>query len=332
MDYFLGLDVAKDSFVAALVDGNGQWLKTDTFPNTAAGFARLLAWLEAPAATLAVCEPTGVYGKRLEHALAASVGSLHEINAQVLRRFSLSQVQTKTDQADALAMAQAARLMHLANAPVLENSRVCCDLDRENLALWLGEYERLRFAIATLRQQIDNLAQHVAPDAAQVMERRQDALKQLLKERTEVLNEIVRCYQKYDNEQAKLIDSIPGLGVLSTAALLACIRDVGRFESADALKAYLGIYPRRNQSGNREGRSHLAKHGNRLVRHTLWNAAKAAVRVKHEQNPFRILHDRLVAKGKAPAAAYGAVCRKLVQVVFGVLRSQTPFHFPLPAA
>ena len=130
----------------------------------------------------------------------------------------------------------------------------------------------------------------------------------------------------------ELIDSIPGIGPLSTAVLLVVVRDVQRFASADALKAYLGIYPRRKQSGKREGKSCLAHHGNRLVRHMLWNAAKAAVRMKHPQNPFRALFDRLVAKGKSQPAAYGAVCRKLVQVVFGVLKSQTPFQFPLTAA
>jgi len=332
MKYFLGLDIAKDSFMAALVDDSGRLLKTATFPNAPQGFAELIAWLEAPATTLAVCEPTGVYGKRLQQALATAVGSLHEINAQSLRRFSFSQVQTKTDEADAMAIAQAARTLHLTQPRLLENSRVCCSLPRENLALWLGEYDRLRTAIATLRQQIDNLNQHVAPDVLQVQRRRKQALARLLKERDQVHQEIVRSYQVLDDRQAELIDSIPGIGPLSTAALLVVVRDAGRFRSADALKAYLGIYPRRKQSGKREGKSCLAHHGNQLVRHMLWNAAKAAVRVAHPQNPFRALFDRLVAKGKSQPAAYGAVCRKLVQVVFGVLKSQTPFQFPLTAA
>jgi transposase len=332
MKYFLGLDIAKESFVAALVDVVGELLRIATFSNTSEGFAELVAWLDAPAATLAVCEPTGVYGKRLQQALATAVGSLHEINAQSLRRFSFSQVQTKTDEADALAIARAARTLHLTQPELLKNSRVCCDLPRENLALWLGEYDRLRITIATLRQQIDNLNQHVAPDARQIQRRRKQALARLLKEQRQVHQEIVRSYQKLDDHQAELIDSIPGIGALSTAALLVVVRDVQRFRSADALKAYLGIYPRRKQSGKREGKSGLAHHGNPLVRHMLWNAAKAAVRVKHPQNPFRALFDRLVAKGKSQSAAYGAVCRKLVQVVFGVLKSQTPFQFPLTAA
>ena len=57
------------------------------------------------------------------------------------------------------------------------------------------------------------------------------------------------------------------------------------------------------------------------------HAAKAAVQVKHEGNPFRRLFDRLRAKGRSYNHAIGAVCRKLVQVIYGVLKSQTAFHY-----
>lgn len=327
MRYFLGLDVAKDSFVAALLDEAGKLVKSATFPNTPEGYGQLLAWLMDPSHTIAVLEPTGVYGQRIKHSLASAVGSLHEINAQTLRRYSFSQVRTKTDEADARMIADAARTLFLSKPEVLQNSRVLPSAGRENLALWLGEYDRLRVAIATLRQQIALLDHHVAADAKVVQRRREQELRRLLAQQKDVQRKVEEVYEALDDVQARLIDSIPGLGVISTAATLVVVRDVTRFKSADALKAYLGIYPRRNQSGPREKPSHLAHHGSQLMRHVLWNAAKAAVRNKHPANPFRILFDRLRAKGKSAAAAFGAVCRKLVQVIYGVLKSQTAFRF-----
>jgi transposase len=166
-----------------------------------------------------------------------------------------------------------------------------------------------------------------ADAAGKVQRRRQQELKRLLAQQKGVQREIELAYEKLDDDQARLIDSIPGLGPLSTAATLVVVRNTDRFESADSLKAYLGLYPRRHQSGTREKPSHLAHHGNALMRHVLWNAAKAAVRVKHPGNPFRALFDRLVAKGRTYDCAIGAVCRKLVQVIYGVLKSQTPFQF-----
>lgn len=327
MRYFLGLDVAKDSFAAALVDEAGQVVSTASFANNAEGFSQLVAWLPAPAQTIAVCEPTGVYNQRLKETLATALESLHEINSQTLKQFAFSQVRTKTDQADALAIADAARTLWLSKPETLSKTRVSWSPQRENLALWLAEYDRLRKAIATLRQQIGDLDHHAAPDARKVQKRREQELRRHLTQQQEVQRQIEVAYQKLDDDQARLVDSIPGIGPLSTAATLVVVRDVQRFRSADALKAYLGIYPRRNQSGKRERPSHLAHHGNRLMRHVLWNAAKAAVKVKHPANPFRQLFDRLRAKGRTYNHAIGAVCRKLVQVIYGVLKSQTPFQY-----
>ena len=327
MRYFLGLDVAKDSFVAVLLDEAGQLVGSATFANHLDGFTELLAWLPAPAQTIGVCEPTGVYNQHLKQTLATALESLHEINSQTLKQYAFSQVRTKTDHADALAIADAARTLFLSHPEKLAKSRVSWSPQRENLALWLAEYDRLRKVIATLRLQIGDLDHHAAPAARQVQKRRRQELKRLLAQQDDVKRQIELAYQQLDDAQARLVDSIPGIGPLSTAAALVVIRDVSRFRSADALKAYLGIYPRRNQSGPREKRSHLAHHGNKLMRHVLWNAAKAAVKVKHEGNPFHRLFDRLIAKGRTYNHAIGAVCRKLVQVIYGVLKSQTPFHY-----
>lgn len=114
MRYLLGLDVAKDSFVAALVNEAGELVAPiATFPNDSEGFAALLAWLPQPASTIGMCEPTGVYNQHLKHALAAALESLHEMNSQTLRQFAFTQVRTKTDQADAMMIADAARTLSL---------------------------------------------------------------------------------------------------------------------------------------------------------------------------------------------------------------------------
>lgn len=328
MSYFLGLDVAKDTFTAALLNEAGELRQTATFTNDTEGFAALVAWLPQPARTIGMCEPTGVYGQHLKHALAAVLESLHELNAQTLKQFAFSQVRTKTDEADAIMIADAARVLALTKPEKLAQCRVALSPDRENLALWLGEYDRLRKAIAMLRQQISVLDHHAATEARKVQRRRERELKRLLADQDQVKQQIERAYTQLADDQARLIDSIPGLGPISTAATLVVVRDVSRFRSADALKAFLGIYPRRNQSGKREKPAHLARHGNALMRHVLWNAAKAAVIVKHPANPFRQLLERLMAKGRSYSYAIGAVCRKLVQVIYGVLKSQTMFQFP----
>jgi transposase len=229
MPHFLGLDVAKDSFVAALLNAAGEPVVAPaTFSNSAEGFAALLAWLPQPAGTIGLCEPTGVYNQHLKHALAAALESLHELNAQTLKQFAFSQVRTKTDQADALLIADAARVLFLTKPEKLAKCRVALSPDRENLALWLAEHDRLRAAIVMLRHQIGDLDHHAASDAAQVQRRRQRELQHLLTEQKQVLRQIEQACRKLDDAQARLVDSIPGIGPLSTAATLVVVRDVSR--------------------------------------------------------------------------------------------------------
>jgi error-prone DNA polymerase len=255
---------------------------------------------------------------------------MHEINAQSLRQFQFSQVRTKTDPADALNIAQAARTLYLSKPQTLQNTRVSCSAARDNLTLWISEYDRLRKEIASLRNQIRILDHEPASEVSRVRALRQDHLRDLQERQAEVTREIERVYALLDDRQAQLLHSIPGIGRLTTATALVVIRDLSRFASAEALKAYLGTYPVRRQSGAHESPAHLARHGNQLMRHMLWNAARAAVRHKHPQNPFRLLFDRLTAKHKSYPCAIGAVVRKLVQTIYGVLKTQTAFHFPNP--
>jgi Transposase IS116/IS110/IS902 family len=114
-----------------------------------------------------------------------------------------------------------------------------------------------------------------------------------------------------------------GVGTLTTATALVSIQNIRRFPSVDALKAYWASIHAAGKSGKQETRSHMANHGNKLMQHRLLNAAKSAAR----HSPLcRDLFERLIAKGKSAQAAYGAVAHKLVQIIYGVLKTLTKFN------
>lgn len=322
--FTLGVDLAKDSFVVTLLDPQGHTLlPVKTFSNHTAGYGELLAALPQPHQTRVILESTGVYGKRLIQTLSAAGVEVFELNPLVIRRLSASMVQTKTDQADAVRIAQVGKLLAESQPETLEKYRVQYDAQRDNLALWVAEYKRLSEASARLQQQIKGLAFHTAPQVGVILQRRQQELAQIKQQLKTTKREIEVLLREQADEPARCLMSITGVGTLTTATALISIQNIQRFSSADSLKAYWGVYPRRRQSGQREGRSRMATHGNKLMRHMLWNAAKSAAR----HNPVcRELFERLVARGKTAAAAYGAVARKLVQIIYGVLRTLTRFN------
>jgi transposase len=125
------------------------------------------------------------------------------------------------------------------------------------------------------------------------------------------------------SQQVQWVASIKGIGIVTAATVVNRVGSIQRFASADQLKAYLGIYPCKRQSGKYKGFVKLAKHGDRLIRHHLFNCAKAAARF----NPAcRELYQRLTEKGHPPLFAWIAVMRKLVQIIHSVLKNQTPWN------
>ena len=315
--HYLGIDVAKDHLDTMLLDDDAKPISpARQYPNNATGILKLLRQLPDPQQTVVVLETTGVYGKRLVHLLAGRVGLLCSMNPKILRNAVTSMTDTKTDQADALAIAQAANALHRIRPHILTRYAVT-EPPSEDLAVWLTEYDRLRKAIARLRQQKNALGAHPAKAARQVINAQQQELNRLLKTQQKAKAHIE---QLSDNPDVKRVESIKGVGRLSAAAICRRIGNIDRFENADQLKAYLGIYPARRQSGRHEGKARMARHGDGLVRHLLFNCAKSA----SKWNPAcKALFDRLFKVGQNYAYAWGAVMRKLVQIIFGVLKHKT---------
>ena len=93
--------------------------------------------------------------------------------------------------------------------------------------------------------------------------------------------------------------------------------------SARQLAAYAGLTPRERASGTCvRQQARLAKTGNSRLRRALYLPAIVAMR----HNPaVRAFAERLRARGKPPMVVVGAAMRKLVHLIYGVLKSGKPF-------
>jgi transposase len=120
-----------------------------------------------------------------------------------------------------------------------------------------------------------------------------------------------------------LLRSIPGIGAVSSACLIAYIGDVHRFSTPEKLVAYIGLDCRVHQSGaSINGRGYISKKGNRYLRAMLFNAAFTARR----SNPaLRDFFKKKVSEGKHYTSALVAVERKLVHIIWAVWTRGTPF-------
>lgn len=131
-----------------------------------------------------------------------------------------------------------------------------------------------------------------------------------------------------------LLCSIPGIGVLTAATILAEVGDFSAFSKPNKLVAFFGIDPSVNQSGEFTGtRNKMSKRGSRLLRRVIFTTALANIRSKRNGEKtngvmHEFYHQKCVSKPKK--VALGAVMRKLVNIIFAVLRDRKPFELRTP--
>lgn len=317
---YLGIDVSSEHLDAQLIDEQAQPIQPAwRGDNTPRAILQLFEQLSQAEETIVVFETTGVYGKKLEYTLANRVHMVCAVNPKIIKNATVTMTATKTDKCDAMAIAQAARALQLTQPQVLK-SYALTDVPDDRLALWLAEYDRLRKAIARLKQQTDTLGHHPDGAARDIRRSHQTELRQLQRRQDRVRDKIEALAQ---SEPVQQVQSIKGIGLITAAAVCRKVRTIDRFASADQLKAYLGIYPAKRKSGKSAGKARLAKHGDALIRHLLFNCAKSAAR----WNPAcKALYDRLIEKGKTATYAWVAVMRKLVQIIYGVLKNKTTWN------
>lgn len=124
------------------------------------------------------------------------------------------------------------------------------------------------------------------------------------------------------------ITSITGIGDVLGASILSEIGDISRFESADKLAAFAGIDPTVSQSGNFLGtKNKMSKRGSPYLRRAIWLAATAAI--LHDP-AIKAFYDRKKAQGKHHYVCVGYICRKLINIIFSVLKSGQPYRPVFP--
>lgn len=120
------------------------------------------------------------------------------------------------------------------------------------------------------------------------------------------------------SDAVRRCQQLPGIGPLSALAIVAAFHR-GRFLDSDAFVAFLGLDVRVRESGRFRGRRKLTKRGDPEARRLLYNAASAASRTAQ----FKPLYQQLLNRGLSSTAAFVAISRKLVRVLFALLRDGT---------
>lgn len=316
----LGLDVAKESFHAELLDES--IVRRKSFSNNAKGFGQLDAWLKNRGANRvhACLEATGGWSEALALHLADRGHVVSLVNPQRIRDFGRSEgLRAKTDAADAGLIARFC-LVHKPEAwrPPAPTMRRLTALGRR------------REALLQMRVQEENRLGGPESEPS-VQQSLRTVIAQLDEEIARIEREIDETIDGDDelHRQRELLESIPGIARRSASAITAEFPRLGEFRSAKAVAAHAGLCPAIEQSGTSLSRSRLSRSGSSRLRRHLYFPALAAIRCNPNIRSFAM---RLRHRGKRPMVVVAAAMRKLLVLAYGVVKSGRPFDPGLTAA
>ena len=317
----LGIDVAKAKLDCALRLPEGK-LRHKVVENSTSGFQALSIWLAKQGAeTVHACmEATGTYWEAVAEYLSGIEGTtVSVINPAQIKAFGASRmVRTKTDKADAKLIAE----FCFERRPVPWQAPAPAEQILRALVLRLD-------ALQAMRTQEGNRLDVARPALKESIARHIDWID---REIAHLLQSIRDHIDKDPNlhDKQRLLDSVPGLGERTIAALLAFYASPGRFDNARQAAAFAGLDPRQHESGSSvKAAPRMSKIGHSFLRKSLYMPAMV---VLYRTNWGKLFRSRLATAGKPPMLIIGAMMRKLLHVAFGVLKSGKPFNPALHGA
>ena len=338
----IAVDLAKSVFQVAISHRPGR---VDEEHRLSRG--RVLKFFAArPAATvlLEACGSAHHWGRELEQ-LGHTVHLLapHDVHRYVRRN--------KTDRADAKALLEAARNDEIHPVPVKTVSQqAVVSLHRIRSTWQDARTGRLNLVRGLLREfgiTIPVGAHHVVPHVRALLDDADAPLATSLRPTLGALCEEIRTLEQRIREverqlaalaeQLPLIanlQTIPGIGLLSATALVACVGDVRRFKSGRHFASYLGLTPKEHSSGSRRRLGAISKQGDRYLRTLVIQGARSVLwhsKAQATTSAFRAWA-LAVEHRRGHNIATVAVANKLARIVWRVWQANRPFVAVRPIA
>lgn len=141
-----------------------------------------------------------------------------------------------------------------------------------------------------------------------------------------VLDRLLSGLARRDPVCREVLMTAPGVGAITALAFKSVIDDPTRFKRGEEVAAYLGLAPKRHQSGDTDRMGCISRCGDALLRGYLFEAATVAMsRVPRENAPATWAKE--LAKRIGLGKARVAMARKLALILFAMWRKNEPFRW-----
>jgi transposase len=303
---YVGIDVSKDRLDVAVLGEERGW-QAD---NNLEGIAQLVEQLQTLDPVLIVVEATGGYQRCVVEALFQVGLSVAVVNPARVRQFARAcGLLAKTDKLDAQVLAEFGRRVQprrYEGKSEVEKQLSALLVRRKQLEEMLkAEQNRLRTISPILRGSVERIIA--------VLKEEKKTLEEQIRE---LMNE-----QKAWQKPTEILRSAPGVGMVTTATLLAELPELGKMDRKK-IAALVGVAPMNFDSGKKRG-YRKTKGGGTEVRSVLYMSTLVATR----HNPLiQAQYQHLLKRGKEKKVALTACMRKFLTILNAMVRDQQPFH------
>jgi len=321
--YYIGLDIACDDFAASIYQEPEKRIITkEAIENNPDGFATLISWLRQHnidnSNSIICMEATGVYSEACAHYLVAN-GFKVSVEPPLKVKRAFDPVGHKTDAIDSRQIAEYAFRYS------------------DELRFWQPKQEILEKIrqLLTARERFTKQSV-ITQNAMKADEKRVVKVLLIEKANQQTLKELKKHIADIDKELDKIIrqnptiaqisnqlDSIPGVGLLLAASLIAMTNSFGSISDYRPLAAFVGICPYQHKSGKSIYRQpHMRMFGPSYARKLLMLAARSAA--THNE-AFKKYYLRKQAEGKAKQLVLNNIANKLLKIACAMIKNNKPY-------
>jgi len=161
-------------------------------------------------------------------------------------------------------------------------------------------------------------------------------VRSLVREMLYQKEEMAKVQEQMEKTEAMLgyqLQTMPGISIVTSCALISEIGDIHRFSNPSKLAKFAGIAPV-NFSSAGKGKDKVSKQGNRTLNGIFYLLAVQQVQVSKStkiprNQAFFNYYQKKIQEGKTKQQALVCVMRRLVNIIYGMMKSGTTYRMPI---